>query len=310
MKKYFGKTVFLVIIAITVNISTVYAQKQRPRTTYVPKDTLHDYCAICTGKDHLIILPPYTKKFKKELPFILISGATFGAGFLIQGLDYAKPYSNEELLNNPLDPKSLNSIDRSSAMNWSPTIGKTSDYVLYTTALLPALFLSEHHTGRDIKTLLVMYAEVFTFNYGATEIAKNLAKRPRPYVYNTELPIDTRTNSTSRKSFFSGHTSQTAAACFYFAKVIHDYHPTLTKGLRIGLWTFAVTIPAVNGYLRVKAGKHFPTDVISGYVVGAASGLLIPQLHRTRNSKIATEQLKVGFLPYKDGCTFNLAYGF
>jgi membrane-associated phospholipid phosphatase len=276
----------------------------------VPKDSLHDYCAICTGKEHLIILPPYKKTFKQELPFIIVSAATFGAGFLIQGLDYAAPYSEEEIMTNPPDIEDINSFDRGSALNWSPKAGDISDYVLFTTAILPAAFLSEHHTGRDIKTLLIMYAEVFTFNYGATEIAKNLAKRPRPYVYNPDLPIETRTGPDSRKSFFSGHTSQTAAACFYFAKVIDDYHPTLQKGVKIGMWAFAVSVPAVNGYLRVKAGKHFPTDVIAGYVVGAASGFLIPELHRTRQSKILKEELKVGFLPYRDGYTINLVYGF
>ncbi len=155
-----------------------------------------------------------------------------------------------------------------------------------------------------------MYAEVFTFNYGLTEIGKNLAKRPRPYVYNTELPLDQRTNSTSRKSFFSGHTSQTAAACYFFAKVITDYHPTLDRAYKIGLWTFAASVPAINGYLRVKAGKHFPTDVITGYVIGAASGVIIPQLHRTKKSKDLKEKLDIGLLPYKDGFTMNLVYGF
>jgi membrane-associated phospholipid phosphatase len=32
--------------------------------------------------------------------------------------------------------------------------------------------------------------------------------------------------------------------------------------------------------LRVEAGKHFRTDVLTGAVVGSAVGLLIPYLHR------------------------------
>lgn len=305
MKNIFLKTL-IVISILTANTQIVQAQK-RP----APKDSLHDFCAVCTNHNHLIITPPYSRTFKKELPFLLTSAVTFGAGFLIQGLDYAKPYSEEELLNNPLDVKSINSIDRSTADNWSPKTGKASDYVLYSTALLPAIFLSEQHTGRTIKTLLYMYAEVFTFNYGVTEIAKNLTKRPRPYVYNTDNPditIGTRTGSTSRKSFISGHTSQTAAACFFFAKVITDYHPTLNKRVKAGMWIFAASVPAVNGYLRVRAGKHFPTDVMAGYVIGALSGVMIPQLHRTKKSKDLKEKLDVGMFPYRDGFSINLAY--
>jgi len=47
------------------------------------------------------------------------------------------------------------------------------------------------------------------------------------------------------------------------------------------VWTAAATIPAITGYLRVRGGRHFPTDVIGGYIVGAAVGCLVPHLHRT-----------------------------
>src|SRR5205085_6420923 len=122
------------------------------------------------------------------------------------------------------------------------------------------LFLSEHHTERDIKTLLMMYAEVFTMDYGLFTMAKFATNRPRPYVYNpdtTEISIGKRMGGGARQSFFSGHTSQTAAASFFFAKVISDYHPTLKRGYKIGIWTFAIVAPAVNGYFRVRAGMHF-----------------------------------------------------
>jgi membrane-associated phospholipid phosphatase len=122
--------------------------------------------------------------------------------------------------------------------------------------------------------------------------------------------METRTSPTSRKSFFSGHTSQTAAASFFFAKVITDYHPTLKPGLKAGLWIFAASIPAINGYLRVQAGKHFPTDVITGYIVGAATGWLIPQLHRTPTSKAAKTNLGIGFIPTNTGMILNLTCRF
>ena len=179
-----------------------------------------------------------------------------------------------------------------------------------TVSILPAAFLVENHTGRDIKTLLIMYAEVFSFNYGLTVLAKSTAHRARPYVYNPEVDIGKRTSSDSRASFFSGHTSQTAAASFYFAKVITDYHPTMRKGLKTGMWIFAVAAPALNGYFRVKAGKHFPTDVITGYIAGAATGWLIPQLHRTKSSKDQKEKIQIGFVPSGQGMLLTAGYRF
>jgi len=301
MKKHFS---FLVLVLVLVTNLNVNAQTKQEM------DSLHDYCYVCTHNEHLIIKPPYTKKFTKELPFLISSAAMLATGLTVAAFDNTKPYTEEELTNNPPDVNSINSFDRGSAKNWSPSISTTSDAVLLTVTILPVLFLSENHTGRDIRTLLIMYAEVFTFNYGLTELAKSTVNRSRPYVYNPEAPMGTRTGSTSRKSFFSGHTSQTAAASFFFAKVITDYHPTLKRGLKIGLWAFAVTVPALNGTFRVLAGKHFPTDVMTGYIAGAATGWLIPQLHRTRASKIQKEQLSMGVIPYKGSLLMSLNYRF
>jgi len=273
-------------------------------------DSLHDYCAICTHNEHLIIKPPYTKKFVKELPFLAASTGMLAIGLTVSALNKTEPYTEEQLNSGTPDINDINKLDRGSAKNWSPSIATTSDAVLLTVTVLPALFLSEHHTGRDIKTLFIMYVEVFTFNFGLTELAKSTVNRPRPYVYNEDVSMGTRTGKSSRESFFSGHTSQTAAASFYFAKVITDYHPTLKRGLKIGLWAFAITVPALNGTFRVLAGKHFPTDVMTGYVVGAATGWLIPQLHRTSASKEQKQQLSMGIVPYRGSMLMSLNYRF
>jgi membrane-associated phospholipid phosphatase len=290
------KKIMILLMTFAVNYPSVYAQ--------VNPDTTSDRCAICENHTH-IITHPYINKLKQEIPFIIASGLTFGGGFVIAGANKTKNYTADELVKNPPDKNSINSFDRKSVMNWSPSIGKTSDYVLFGITALPVLFLSEHHTEKDIKSLAIMYLEVFTINYGITDITKNLTNRARPFVYNTDLDMSTRTSSISRQSFFSGHTSQTAAATFFFAKVISDYHPNLKPGLKTGIWFFAAAVPAVNGYLRVKAGDHFPTDVIAGYVVGAATGWLIPHLHQRKKFK-DKNNVDVGFIPYKDGMLMNL----
>ena len=41
--------------------------------------------------------------------------------------------------------------------------------------------------------------------------------------------------------------------------------------------------PAFTGFNRVKGLKHFPTDVITGFTVGAATGILVPHLHKKKN---------------------------
>ena len=68
---------------------------------------------------------------------------------------------------------------------------------------------------------------------------------------------------------------------------MHDYHPNMTRGHKIGMWTLAFGVPAYTGYLRVKGGKHFYTDVITGYAVGTFVGWLVPHLHKKENNKLS-----------------------
>ena len=84
----------------------------------------------------------------------------------------------------------------------------------------------------------------------------------------------------ARKSFFSGHTSMTAANSFYAAKVYADMYPD--SKWKPWVWTAAALLPAVTAQQRMAAGKHFFTDVLVGYGVGALIGWGIPQLHLQR----------------------------
>ncbi|MFI5219317.1 MAG: phosphatase PAP2 family protein [Bacteroidia bacterium] len=319
----------LLKILLALLLISSYSQAQIPKDTLTPGDTLHtvegdtlhiehgdtlvihkgdtveDYCALCSGHVHTFVYAPYYTQFKKQWPFLLSAGAVYAAGFILTSANPHDPLTEEEV--NNLDKNSINSFDRPATENYSTSAATASDYVLLGITVLPAVFLSEHHTSVDIVPLAIMAAEAYLFNYGVTTIAKNLGKRIRPYVYNPDLPMETRTGSSGRESFFSGHTSQTAAATFLFANVITDYHPTMRPGLKTGLWIFAATVPAVEGYLRVQAGKHFPTDVITGYAIGAASGWAITRLHRYQK---AHYKYDLGFLPYKDGMMMSLGYRF
>jgi membrane-associated phospholipid phosphatase len=49
------------------------------------------------------------------------------------------------------------------------------------------------------------------------------------------------------------------------------------------LYTGAAVPPAIVGYYRLEAGKHFKTDVITGLVVGALCGIIVPEFHRNKN---------------------------
>ena len=114
------------------------------------------------------------------------------------------------------------------------------------------------------------------------------------FLYNESIPIEERLEADGRNSFLSGHTSMTALSTFMMAKMLVDYHPnTKYKPL---IWTTATAIPLTTGFLRYKAGKHFFTDVLAGFAVGALTGYLVPHIHHAvRNKKRAKNAFTVDY---------------
>jgi membrane-associated phospholipid phosphatase len=90
--------------------------------------------------------------------------------------------------------------------------------------------------------------------------------------------LEERLHKYAENSFFAGHTAATASVAFFTAKVFHDLHPG--SPWRPVVWGAAAAVPATVGYLRLRAGKHFLSDNIVGYAVGATIGILVPELHK------------------------------
>ena len=125
--------------------------------------------------------------------------------------------------------------------------------------------------------------ETLLINYNLTGTLKATTRRLRPYAYRISPTEGGEISSTTNQSFISGHTSTVAAASFFTAKVLTDMHPD--SPVKPLIWASAIALPAATGYLRYKAGKHFPSDVIVGYGVGALIGFFVPHLHRNRDNQ-------------------------
>ncbi|HNE50899.1 MAG TPA: phosphatase PAP2 family protein, partial [Chitinophagales bacterium] len=152
-----------------------------------------------------------------------------------------------------------------------------SDVMQITAAVSPALLFIDKDIRRDWKTVLPVWVETFALTSSLTLFTKELAKRTRPYVY-SDYGNGDKYSKDARASFWSGHTAITASSTFFIAMMYSEYHPqSRWKPL---MWTGAAIVPALVGFTRVKAGKHYWTDVITGYAVGALVGTLTPFLHR------------------------------
>jgi membrane-associated phospholipid phosphatase len=215
---------------------------------------------------------PYELDRNREI-LLLGSGGILGITGLAL-INNIQPLTLEEIYQ--LDPADVNKFDRHAIGPYRTY--KAGDFLLYGSLLLPLTFLSNKEMKRDIKILGIIGLEVLLFQAGLNAVVKGISQRIRPYVYDSESGMDKKTSKEAKLSFYSGHTSTTAAMCFYTAKVFSDYLPDgPTKTL---IWTGAIIYPALAGYLRVASANHFPTDVIVGYTVGALIGYYIPQLHK------------------------------
>jgi len=276
MLMYPKKQVVLVLILV-LSVGTGFSQHQR-KACFLCKDATHY---------HHHESPYKPVNFKSELPIL---GSMVGLTTVDFLLAAPPPLTEVELLQ--LEEQDVNAFDRYAISKQSKKAKKLSDLFLTGVLVLPAVFLSNHHTRQDIIPLLTLSVEVVALNYSLTIITKKLAQRTRPLAYNPAFSLEERLDKNARASFYSGHTSHTAALSFLMAKVMTDYHPDAKTGIKIGIWTFAASIPALTGYWRVRAGKHFPTDTIVGYLAGGLIGIAIPHFHK-RRIKDATSKIRV-----------------
>ncbi|RNI26186.1 phosphatase PAP2 family protein [Rufibacter latericius] len=205
--------------------------------------------------------------------------------------------TEEDLMS--LDKSQVNKFDRWAAGNYSKKAKDASDVFFYTSYGLPLLFLADKSATPHARDIYFLYAETISLAGGLYALTAGLTNRKRPNVYATHAPLEERLHKYAENSFFAGHTAATASVTFFTAKVFHDLHPG--SPWRPVVWGAAAAFPATVGYLRLRAGKHFLSDNIVGYTVGAAIGILVPELHK-KNREMgwrvvpASEQLPGEFL--------------
>lgn len=227
-------------------------------------------------------------RFNKAVDFTL-SSSSLSMGLIYQLSDQmTRPMSIAAI--QKLDRGHIPDFDRFAVENWSPNAALISDVFLYGAVMLPFGLLLHKKVRKDWSKFALIYAECFLMNASMTALCKNIIKRPRPFMYNPDLSLDLKRTNNGQYSFFSGHTSTVACMSFMTAKIFQDYHPQ--PGIKPLVWTLAAILPAITGYLRVDAGKHFLSDVLVGYAFGAFVGILIPSLHKVKKKR---SDLKVQF---------------
>jgi membrane-associated phospholipid phosphatase len=187
----------------------------------------------------------------------------------------------------PCDPANINALDRLSIGSHSAAARTASDVLVGLNIGLPLIFdlidVAAHRPadgfagyGRDVLVL----AEVFAVDAGLNAVFKYAVRRPRPLVYDPDpsaFSAAERSAPDSALSFYSEHSSLSFALATSYSYLFMKRHPQ--SPLVVPVWLLTEGLAATTASLRVVAGKHFISDVLTGAAVGAALGFLIPFLH-------------------------------
>lgn len=229
--------------------------------------------AICFGQQSY---NPYEFKVNRELGYFTTGVVLNLTGLLARASK--SPFTVEQAKKDTSTDK-IPAFDRGAVKQSNESYLVASDYALYLSLALPLLSLADGNINDNAVTSIVLYVETLTIGAGVYNATSGFVSRRRPLTYNTkDFTIEERTASNVKESFFSGHASISACASFCGAKIFNDFHPHST--LTPVVWTVAATLPAFISFSRYKAGKHFPSDVVTGYLVGATIGYMVPELHR------------------------------
>jgi membrane-associated phospholipid phosphatase len=223
----------------------------------------------------------------------LVLGVGVGAWLGPKFLDKQSPELAEGLFSDcegeedalwPVDGKFRHWLAGSS-MAQREKAARWSDMTLLASLTQPigmALGAGPSNRGRD----LVVTAGTLGVSIAVNTAIKNIFDRPRPFAHFCDpiQPSDLCTRD-AQYSFYSGHTSSSFAAAVLSGRLaqMHGYRN------QTGIWISGLTLASVTGVLRMKADRHYFTDVVVGAAAGSLAGWFLPKLHEPgRDSRPAS----------------------
>lgn len=164
--------------------------------------------------------------------------------------------------------------------NFSLRASSISDGLVVATLVAPVVYL----TGTSIEDAdgdrLLIYGESLAINLALYQGVKRLVQRPRPYLYSKAadaMQFAEGAGDDAHLSFYSGHAASTFCAATTGAYLVAASSGSRRE--RMLAWAGGFAGAAATANLRVRAGKHFYSDVAVGALVGIAVGYLVPALH-------------------------------
>ncbi len=142
-----------------------------------------------------------------------------------------------------------------------------SDTLLRATVAIPFLLMCFRLVRRTIPTWLADYVwgHALTYTiYTFSPLGPAFVDKYRPIVYRSEAPPGLRLSGNNRNSQYSGHTGNAAFGAVFTSILVRRLFPDSPISAQVAFPATALGV----GLLRIRAQKHFPTDVFFALAVG------------------------------------------
>lgn len=136
---------------------------------------------------------------------------------------------------------------------------------------------------------IFLFKKSLLYTYTFTEYIKNFVYRERP-------------DKSDSRSFFSGHTSTAFATSTFLYRELNDFYDKwevtrVDKSLRTTFKTATFGVlygwAGFVGYSRIRDGKHYFSDVLTGALVGTAVSYIVYELYNNKDNSIPNFNLSV-----------------
>ena len=286
----------LLVLLLSNYVNSTYSQVREIKVSDL--DSTREMVRTVDKNKSEFISPYHTSFVKDATALAAAAGVTF--------IGYGLIKNKSDLTMEQLAGKTRDKIpffDRGNAGYYSEQADKDS-YILFDGSyVLPVLTaLLNKNERAKFGQVMVMYLETMAITGSMYTVTAGLVYRSRPFVYGNKAPLEKRLGKGGQRSFYGGHVATTAAATFFTAKVFQDFNPG--SKLTPYLYSSAGALTVLMGYERYKAGYHFLSDCFLSGIIGSATGILIPELHKHNNLK------NLSLSPYFNGPSKGLAFNY
>mgnify|MGYP000909823550 CR=1 FL=1 len=155
-------------------------------------------------------------------------------------------------------------------------------------------YMQEDIEKKELWTLFLMYVESIGLQGGVNLMIRSAKIWPRPYVYNAKIEHH-KIPAESYGSFYSGHASAAFSIAILGSSWFQNTYPT--SKYTPYFWFGSLSVASTVSVLRVASGKHYPTDIIVGALMGSLSAYTVLKAHEI-NSKSFSLNVFPGYIGF------------